>query len=306
MKKLTIITGLILIGIVIYIQINKNELSYYYEVFKKYPKESEIITNEYTKDYDFAYVKTYNSYKLNNSSDILNSVYTLLNNGNTNILRYCSIKYNDCLTNSYDIGSDQTILSNINNFVHPYNSFSQISFKDDGFMNIEISNDKIYSDDLIKEINTKLDSIMNEIITEDMTDEKKIEAFHNYLIKNTEYDTTKANDLTDSTHSSNTAYGVLIEGYGICSGYSDAVAIFLNKLNIKNYKINNAEHVWNLVNLNDKWLHLDITWDLPKDLTPGSDGIRRDYFLITTSRLKELNDNSHSFDTTIYQEANNS
>ena len=33
-------------------------------------------------------------------------------------------------------------------------------------------------------------------------------------------------------YESNTAYGVLFEGYGICSGYADVMGIFLNRYNI--------------------------------------------------------------------------
>ena len=49
--------------------------------------------------------------------------------------------------------------------------------------------------------------------------------------------TLKTDNIHDETYKSNTAYGVLIEGYGTCNGYSDAMAIFLNKMNIINYKI---------------------------------------------------------------------
>ena len=78
------------------------------------------------------------------------------------------------------------------------------------------------------------------------------------------------------------------------------VSKFLDKLNIINYKISNSEHIWNLVYLDGKWYHLDLTWD-----DPISDvNINRDtYFLITTSELEELNDGTHKFDKSIYTEA---
>ena len=123
---------------------------------------------------------------------------------------------------------------------------------------------------------------------------------HDFIIDNAEYDKLKYNNKNDATYKSNTAYGVLIQGYGTCNGYADAMAIFLDKLNIINYKISNDEHIWNLVYLDGKWYHLDLTWD-----DPISDiNINRDtYFLITTKTLEELNDGTHNFDKKIYSEA---
>ena len=92
----------------------------------------------------------------------------------------------------------------------------------------------------------------------------------------------------------------MIQGKGICSGYSDAMAIFLNKLNIINYKISNDEHIWNLVYVDGKWYHLDLTWDDPISDTNIS---RDNYFLITTSNLEYLNDGTHNFNKNIYTEA---
>ena len=133
-----------------------------------------------------------------------------------------------------------------------------------------------------------------------MPTREKIKIIHDYIIDNAEYDKLKYENKNDTTYKSNTAYGVLVQGYGTCNGYADAMAIFLDKLNIINYKISNSEHIWNLVYLDGKWYHLDLTWD-----DPISDvNINRDtYFLITTSELEELNDGTHKFDKSIYTEA---
>ena len=134
-----------------------------------------------------------------------------------------------------------------------------------------------------------------------MSTKEKIKVIHDYIINNTNYDTLKTNNINDATYKSNTAYGVLIQGYGICSGYSDAMAIFLDKFNIINYKVSNDEHIWNLVYLDGKWLHLDLTWDDPisdKNVT------RDNYFLIDTNTLEKLDDNSHYFNSSIFSETN--
>ena len=123
---------------------------------------------------------------------------------------------------------------------------------------------------------------------------------HDYIINHTEYDKLKTENINDTTYKSNTAYGVLFEGYGICSGYSDAMKLFLDKLNIINYKISNDQHIWNLVNLDGVWYHLDLTWDDPvsdKNITRDS------YFMITTKNLKALDDDVHYYNTVLFKEA---
>ena len=95
-----------------------------------------------------------------------------------------------------------------------------------------------------------------------MNQEEKIRAIHDYIINNTEYDVER-NETGTSNYDSNTAYGALIQGKAICSGYADAMALFLARFNIPNYKIASGTHVWNAVYINNTWLHLDLTWDDP-------------------------------------------
>ena len=133
-----------------------------------------------------------------------------------------------------------------------------------------------------------------------MSTKDKIKAIHDYIINNTEYDTKKSDNIKDTTYKSNTAYGVLIQGYGICSGYSDAMKLFLDKLNIVNYKASNDQHIWNVVLLDGNWYHLDLTWDDPvsdKNIT------RDNYFLITSTTLAQLDDDVHYFNQAYFNEA---
>ena len=132
------------------------------------------------------------------------------------------------------------------------------------------------------------------------SDYEKARVLHDYIINNTEYDTLKTENINDTTYKSNTAYGVLIEGHGICSGYSDTMKIFLDKLNIVNYKVCNDQHIWNLVSLDGEWFHLDLTWDDPvsdKNIT------RDNYFMISSQNLASLNDGVHYYDSKIFTEA---
>ena len=265
-------------------------------VERKYGTTAE---NSYFLEDHFDYVEPYEKAEVHSMKEIMNSIYYLINSGVTKSERYCAKDYKNCYTDMEAISSDTNMLSILNNYVHPFNSFDSIIFNfDDNIIKVEIKH--TYTDEEIKELNAKVDEIIKKTITNEMSTKDKIKAIHDYIINNTEYDTLKTKNIKDTTYHSNTAYGVLIEGYGICSGYSDAMKLFLDKLNIINYKISNDQHIWNLVYLDGTWLHLDLTWDDPvsdKNIT------RDNYFLISTKTLKELNDDVHYYDANIFKEA---
>lgn len=254
--------------------------------------------NSYFIEDNFEYVSNYEKIEVNSKEEIINSIYYLINSGISYSERYCGKEYTECYNDMSAISNDQTLLSLLNNFVHPYNSFDSITFNFDDDV-IQISIKHTYNDSDIEVINKKVDNIINKNINNSMSTKEKIKTIHDYIINNTDYDTLKSNNINDTTYRSNTAYGVLIDGFGICSGYSDAMAVFLDKLNIINYKISNDEHIWNLVYLDGEWLHLDLTWDDPisdKNVT------RDNYFLIDTDTLEKFDDNSHYFNSSIFSE----
>ena len=254
--------------------------------------------NTYFIEDSFNYVESFEGPEVNSRDEIIGSIYYLINSGVTYSERYCGKDYDNCYSDMTNISNDTDLLSLLNNFVHPYNSFESITFNyDESVIQIEIEH--TYSNSEIKELNEIVDKVINDNITNNMSTKDKIKTIHDYIINNTDYDTLKTEDVNDKTYKSNTAYGVLVEGYGICSGYSDAMAIFLDKLNIINYKISNDQHIWNLVFFVGVWYHLDLTWDDPvsdKNVT------RDNYFLITTETLELLADNVHYYSKNVFSE----
>lgn len=254
--------------------------------------------NSYFIEDTFAYVDNYEQAEVHSKEEIIDAIYYLINSGVTYSKRYCAKDYTTCYQDMEAISGDANLLSILNNYVHPYNSFDSIIFNfDESVIEIEIQH--TYSVEEIEAINAVVDRVIQEQIQNNMTTKDKIKSIHDYIINHTEYDTLKTENIKDTTYQSNTAYGVLIEGYGICSGYSDAMKLFLDKLNIVNYKISNDQHIWNLVSLDDGWYHLDLTWDDPisdKNIT------RDNYFLIDDKTLKLLADDVHYFDSTIFSE----
>ena len=77
------------------------------------------------------------------------------------------------------------------------------------------------------------------------------------------------------------------------------LAIFLSKIGLDNVKIANDKHTWNVVKINNKWKHIDLTWDDPITDT-NEDIITYDYFLIDTDKLISKNEEEHNFDEKIF------
>lgn len=256
--------------------------------------------NQYALDYDFEYIKTTDDFIADNRQEILNIIYTSLNNGYDNFYFYCH--YEECQEDVSDITEPENLIT-ISNYIHPYNAYRRVYVSTNSFDKVEIRIEKSYTKDNINSINQKLDQIIKEIITDDMSDKEKITVFHNYIIDNTVYDSnyleTNLNDIDNPSHK---ALGPLFFGRALCGGYADVMAIFLNRLNIPNYRISSSDHIWNFVYVDNNWYHLDLTWDDP--VTDSGVNMRLDTFLlITTEQLENLNTNYHIYDKNVYPEA---
>lgn len=303
--KAILVTGFIAIVVVTICAFQKDKIVYKYYEYTIDKKYSKININDYYKDDNFNYVDDYTESGIKNRNDLINSIYYAINSGTDYIERYIDNDYTNYINDintltAYNGAEFKKVISTLNNFVHPYNSSNNVKISYGGDYKIGITINRAYTQDEINEINNKVDKILSENVNNNMPPKEKIRVIHDYIIDHTEYDKLKYENKNDDTYKSNTAYGVLIEGYGTCNGYADAMEIFLDKMNIINYKISNEEHIWNLVYLDGKWYHLDLTWD-----DPISDiNINRDtYFLISTKTLEKINDGTHTFDKNIYSEA---
>ena len=92
----------------------------------------------------------------------------------------------------------------------------------------------------------------------------KIIDVNRYIVDNVEYD--KQND------NGNNIYGALIENHAVCEGYAKAFKYFLDDLKIPNIMVAGSArntdgtqelHLWNYVQLNDRWYAADVTWNDP-------------------------------------------
>ncbi len=87
-----------------------------------------------------------------------------------------------------------------------------------------------------------------------LDDAEKALYFHDYICLNFEY------DLTYSIHD---IYTFLKEGTGVCQAYALLYDALLTRVGIESHAVLTYDHMWNQVKINNKWYHVDTTWDDP-------------------------------------------
>lgn len=275
-------------------------------LFNGTPKVVLEDKNKYAKNGNYAYVKTTDNFVPYNYQELLNIIYTVLDAGYDNFTFYCPNEYTDCISDIEKISdpSNVDILTTLGNYVSPFNNFTSIRIEYDTAGEITIDINHLYSDEEITKINTKIDEIWKTIVKKDMTKEDIIYTFHDYIINHTKYDINYEKELKTgvTTHQSSKAIGPLFEGYAICSGYTDTLAIILDRLGIPNFKVASNTHVWNAVKMNEEWEHIDLTWDDPVSENHETNNLLHKFFLINTKTLEEFDIKDHTFNKSTYIE----
>lgn len=304
-KLIKLIIEVVLVVIVCYLVYdNRYEISnFLLNTYKKYfasEIKQNLTANEYQKKVNYDYVKINTNTNIDNKEDARNAIYTFLDAGWSKYTVMCNVDYLNCTSDIKEMVENETYLTDIGNFVHPFNTFEEINTTFSSSGKVVLKKTDRYTNAQINDINQKIEEIYNNNYDKSKNVKENIKIFHDYIINNTKYDVDNTSGL--SSINSSTAYGVLIDGVGICSGYTDAMQLFLEKLNVKNYRVSSNTHTWNLVFIEGEWKHLDLTWDDPIN-SDGSDSISYDFFLIDTNDLKEKTDTEHHFDENIYLES---
>lgn len=153
--------------------------------------------------------------------------------------------------------------------------------------------------DEVREMNSSVEKAVYSIlskITEDMDDYDKVKLFHDEIIRNCNYE-------LDSRYN-RTPYGALVMGEAVCHGYAGAFSLLCNRVGIENCITTGyagEPHMWNMVQLDGDWYHVDLTWDDPvldnmsESQMPKADRadyIDYSYFLVTDEDILK----SHSID----------
>lgn len=104
--------------------------------------------------------------------------------------------------------------------------------------------------------------LLDELITDDMTDYEKELAIHDYIVKNCEY-----GYVEYSKDYAYRAYGCLVQKKAVCNGYAEAMSLLLTCAGVENAIVTGEGreelHAWNQVKLDGNWYNVDATWDDP-------------------------------------------
>ncbi len=96
------------------------------------------------------------------------------------------------------------------------------------------------------------------------TDFEKAVILHDFLTKSCTY-AGKTDTEIGSKSTAHTAYGALVDKYAFCDGYASAYKILLNRCGIECIIAEGATdvqpHLWNVVNQDGKYYHIDCTWN---------------------------------------------
>ncbi len=302
-KKLFLIFILLLISFISYLfYIKRDKVFELFNSFISNFTENKVIVpydqTVYHLDYNFKTVKETDNFKPSNIEDIKNIYYTVLNNGWIDFTFYCPKSYVNCVDDVRQIANSNEYITKLNGYVSPFNSYKKYNTYITNNTEIYLKVDKLYNENEIMQINIEIDRIFNQLgISKNANQKDNIKKIHDYLIQNINYDE-EYDDSQKDTTLSNKANGALFYKTALCSGYTDTFALMLDRLNIPNFKISNDEHVWNVVYADNKWLHIDITWD--------DDEVNKNnyynFYLINTAELKEKDVEKHTFNEDFYLE----
>lgn len=91
---------------------------------------------------------------------------------------------------------------------------------------------------------------------------KQVEFVNSYLVDNAYYD--KESQLSkDESKGAWQAYGVLLNGKGVCMSYTYAMCLILQELDIPVVNIREENHIYNRVYVDHQWYNLDTTFNDP-------------------------------------------
>jgi Transglutaminase-like superfamily len=135
-------------------------------------------------------------------------------------------------------------------------------------------------------------------LTENQTnDSLKVVAIYNWITSNVSYDRYFRRRLEGDTTLYQEPYNVVIRKKAICIGYAKLVNEMCRLVGIEahivdgitksnGYNLDEEEHAWNVVKINNNWYFLDATWG-------ATDGFSRKKYLFTTPSVFRENHLPH-------------
>lgn len=141
--------------------------------------------------------------------------------------------------------------------------------------------------------------VLDSLLKEGMSDYRKELAVYDWLRVNAVYDEDHQDNLAELDPASNTPYGPLVNGKGICIGFANSFQLLMDLCGVECITVVGAshqstgDHAWNMVRLDGDWYCVDVTWDL------GKGRVKR-YFNVTSDWMAKTD---HQWDYASVPEA---
>ena len=142
-----------------------------------------------------------------------------------------------------------------------------------------VMDEREYEESLQK-LNNKVDQILKSV-PKGLSEYERELFIHDYIVENCKYDKSKDFQRPWERY---TCLGCLVRKEAVCEGYSKSTQLLLSRLGVKCRTITGSrgqeQHMWNMVNIDSQWYHLDVTWDSVEELS------RYFYFNVTDEVIK--------------------
>lgn len=110
-------------------------------------------------------------------------------------------------------------------------------------------------------------AVLDEVLTDDMSDYDKEVAIYAWVVKNVDYDHSSTDVLAETKRDAYGPYGGLVNHATVCLGYSTTFQLLADLAGLECITVvgagssSEADHAWNMVRLDGNWYCLDATWD---------------------------------------------
>ncbi len=229
----------------------------------------------------------------------------LLAKGSTNALGLTDYQMESLKKDIHDAIAKKETIIDISSYYIPYDlemsdlfisligeDPDNISADVNGYYSIDVNDKKYFygiwveyfSDKAVAEMKSAADRLLEGIDSSALNDAEKALILHDRLAVQCEYDVVHAKEgnVPDESYQ---AYGALVNKVAVCEGYSKAYMYLMNRLGIHTELIDShtLNHAWNIVTIDGKRYHVDVTHDDP---TPDLLGrVKHNHFLLSTDAL---------------------
>lgn len=149
---------------------------------------------------------------------------------------------------------------------------------------------------LVGKATKKVRNIISKNISSGMSDFDKVRFVHDWIVKNYTY---------DSSSPIRTFHEAISGKKAVCQGYALTFLAFMEQMKLPCYFVysSNGAHSWNIVKVNGKWYHIDVTNDDPKsyESTTNKYPVYTFFLQSTENFQKKVNSTgNHQYDTSIF------